>query len=293
VDFEGRVVVVTGSGRGIGRGHALLFGARGARVVVADSGAELDGTGASAEPADEVVAEIEAAGGTAVACYADVTREDGASSIVATAIERFGRIDAVVNNAGRNSRIPFGEMPLDEYRRMLDLHFFGSLCTIRAAWPHFVEAGYGRVVNTVSEALFAGHDMTHYAAAKGAVFGLTRTLATEGEAHGILVNAVAPRGITRSSVANVFATAPAEVLEEARRRSAPEMNSPTMVYLAHHSCTATGELFQTGGRSVRRFAVVRSRPLRLSTLDPEEVAEGFDQLFDLTDVSVVDHHLPG
>ncbi|HEY6532777.1 MAG TPA: SDR family NAD(P)-dependent oxidoreductase [Acidimicrobiales bacterium] len=292
IRFDGRAVVVTGAGRGIGRAHALYLASLGAQVVVADLGSELDGSGSSTAPADEVVAEIEARGGTAIAAYGNVADEADAAAIVGAAVERFGRIDALVNNAGRNSRIPFAEMPLDEYRRMLDVHFWGALFTIRAAWPHFVETGYGRIVNTVSEALFAGENMTHYASAKGAVLGLSRGLAAEGEDVGILVNLVAPRALTRSSEANVFSGYPTDVLDKIRRVSAPEMNSPVVAYLAHESCAVTGELFQTGGPTMARMAVVRSQTLGLAEFRPEEVAEGLDGLLDLADATLIDHHLP-
>ena len=155
--FDDRVVVVSGAGHGIGRSHALLLAAKGAHVVVADYGVGIDGTGSSRAPADAVVQEIEDNGGEAVACFASVADERGAEFIVATAIEAFGRLDAVINNAGIHDPGLFEILSPNQFRRMIDVHYFGTLLVTRAAWPHFVKAGYGRVVNTVSEAMLGGY----------------------------------------------------------------------------------------------------------------------------------------
>jgi NAD(P)-dependent dehydrogenase (short-subunit alcohol dehydrogenase family) len=198
--FDDRVAIVTGAGRGIGRVHARLLAAKGARVVVADLGGEIDGRGSSTAPADAVVGEIRANGGEAVACYGSVADEADVASIVETALDAFGRLDVVVNNAGIHDPAPFEALSVAQFRRMFDVHFFGTMMVTHAAWPHFVRAGYGRVVNTTSEAMLGGiPHLSSYGAAKGAVFGLTRNLATEGAAHGIRVNALAPRAHTRMS----------------------------------------------------------------------------------------------
>ena len=215
--FDGRVVIVTGAGRGIGRRHALLLAAKGARVVVADYGVGIDGGGSTPEPAEDVVKEIKDAGGEAVAHYASVADELGAKAIVDTAIDAFGRLDIVINNAGIHDPALFDAASVEQFQKMFGVHFFGSLFVSRAAWPHFVEAGYGRIVNTVSEAMLGGiPELTSYGSAKGAVFGLTRNLATEGSAHGIRVNALAPRAYTRMSASH--AEALSEFLRDAARR---------------------------------------------------------------------------
>jgi NAD(P)-dependent dehydrogenase (short-subunit alcohol dehydrogenase family) len=290
--FDGRVAVVTGAGRGIGRSHALLLAARGARVVVADLGGGIAGAGASKEPADEVVAEIRAAGGAAVASHASVADEAGAASIVATALDTFGRLDVVVNNAGIHDPGAFEALAVDQFRTMLDVHYLGTLFVIRAAWPHLTAAGYGRIVNTASEAMLGGiPELTSYGAAKGAVFGLTRNLATEGAPHGIQVNAIAPRAYTRMSASHSDRLA--EVLAMSREDMAqvnasmpPELCSPAAAYLAHESCAVTGEVLQVGMGGVSRLAVVETRGIARDPLTAEDVAAAIDQILDTTDAQV-------
>lgn len=290
--FDGRVAVVTGAGRGVGRSHAMLLAAKGARVVVADYGVGIDGVGSSSAPADEVVQEITGSGGQAVACYGTVAEPQGAQAIVDTAIEKFGRIDIVVNNAGIHDPGLFGELSVEQFRRMLDVHFFGSLLVSRAAWPHFVAAGYGRIVNTVSEAMLGGiSELTSYGAAKGAVFGLTRNLATEGAPHGIRVNAVAPRAYTRMSASHSDSVAaqlsiPAEVMETINASMPPELCAPAAAFLAHEHCPLNGEVLQIGMGGVARIAVVRSVGITKTPLTAEDIAENLEKIMDLSDAQV-------
>ena len=193
--FDGRSVIVTGGGRGFGRCHALLLASRGARVVVADYGVELDGSGSSPEPAEQVVKEIESAGGEAVACFANVADEGGAQEIVDTALKAFGRLDVVVNNAGIYAGDWFDGVDNAQFRRMVEYHYLGTVFVAKAAWPHLKSAEHGCIVNTSSEAV-VGHipKSPDYAGAKGAVFAFTKALALNGKLHGVRVNAVAPRG---------------------------------------------------------------------------------------------------
>ncbi|WP_205634696.1 SDR family NAD(P)-dependent oxidoreductase [Mycolicibacter kumamotonensis] len=290
--FDGRVAVVTGAGRGVGRSHAMLLAAKGARVVVADYGVGIDGVGSSSAPADEVVQEITGSGGQAVTCYATVAEPQGAQAIVDTAIEQFGRIDIVVNNAGIHDPGLFGELSVEQFRRMLGVHFFGSLLVSRAAWPHFVAAGYGRIVNTVSEAMLGGiSELTSYGAAKGAVFGLTRNLATEGAPHGIRVNAVAPRAYTRMSASHSDSVAaqlsiPAEVMETINASMPPELCAPAVAFLAHEYCPLNGEVLQIGMGGVARIAVVRSVGITKTPLTAEDIAENLEKIMDLSDAQV-------
>jgi NAD(P)-dependent dehydrogenase (short-subunit alcohol dehydrogenase family) len=292
--FEDRVAIVTGAGRGIGRSHALLLASRGARVVVADVGGDIGGTGSSHGPADDVVDEIRASGAEAVASYASVADEAAAASIVETALDAFGRIDAVVNNAGIHDPGLFETLSTDQFRRMLDVHFFGTLFVTKAAWPHFTAAGYGRVVNTASEAMLGGiPELTSYGAAKGAVFGLTRNLATEGARHGIHVNALAPRAYTRMSASSSDALAdmmamPREVMDQVNASMPPGLCAPAAAFLAHESCPLNGEVLQVGMGGVARLAVVHTQGISKDSLTAEDITENLDAIIDVTDARVTE-----
>ncbi|WP_045877797.1 SDR family NAD(P)-dependent oxidoreductase [Pseudofrankia sp. DC12] len=284
--FDGRVAVVTGAGRGIGRCHALLLAARGAKVVVADYGGSTDGTGSSAAPAEEVVKEIAAAGGEAVASFASVAEEDGAASIVATALDSFGRLDIVVNNAGISDKAPFEELTNEKFRRMVDVHFLGTLYVTRAAWPHLIASGTGRVVNTTSEAVLGTlEQLTSYASGKGAVLGLTKSLAGEGAKVRVRVNAVAPRARTRMSEESAAAQTDPVVRRRAEAVLAaldPALISPAAAYLAHESCALNGEVLVVGGGAVHRLTLAISKGITKPDLTLEDVAAGLDEICDLT-----------
>ena len=286
--FDGRVAVITGAGRGIGRAHALLLASRGAQVVVADIGCQIDGRGVSTQPAENVVREIQAAGGQAVTCYASVTDEAGAASIVATALETFGKLDIVINNAGIFGPAPFETITTEQFRAMIDVHYFGTLFVTRASWPHLVAAGYGRIVNTTSETMLGTPLVSSYGAAKAAIFGLSRNAAVEGAGHGIKVNCLAPRAATRMGDAlSEMIDRPAEILEELKAAMPPEINAPAAAFLAHESCLLNGEvLFVTPGR-VARLAVVLSEGLSKDAISAEDIAENIDLIMDATNATVI------
>jgi NAD(P)-dependent dehydrogenase (short-subunit alcohol dehydrogenase family) len=246
MDFDGRVAVVTGAGRGIGRAHALLLAARGASVVVNDLGGSMAGGGADAGPADDVVDEINAAGGMAMADAHDVASEHGAGALVAAALDSFGRIDVVVNNAGIIRWADFPDADAENVESHLAVHVLGSFHTARAAWPHLVEQGYGRIVNTTSSGMFGLPNNVGYATAKAGVVGLTRSLATAGAAHGIKCNLVAPAAFTR--MAGGADDSPMATT------MAPELVAPMVAFLAHEDCPVTGEIYSAGaGRFARIF----------------------------------------
>jgi NAD(P)-dependent dehydrogenase (short-subunit alcohol dehydrogenase family) len=289
--FDGRAVIVTGAGRGVGRSHALLFAARGARVVVADLGGNLDGSGGSNGPADEVVKEIEAAGGEAVACYASVADEAGAAAIVEAAMDSFGRVDVVVNNAGIAAPLDWIEnLTAADYRRMVEVHHLGTVYVTKAAWPHMMAAGYGRVVNTTSEgATGVVPKNSNYGSAKGAVLGFTRSVAIDGARHGIRVNAVVPRANTRMATPDILShvyDAPEDAFGSMPQFAA-ERVSPAAVYLAHESCQLNGELLVAGGGQVLRLALIESQGISSDDLTPELIAENIDKVLDTTDAQVM------
>lgn len=296
--FDGKSVIVTGAGRGFGRCHALLLASRGARVVVADNGVNADGSDPSPEPARQVAKEIEAAGGEAVACFASVADEAGAAAIVQTALDAFGRLDVVVNNAGIVDPHWFEDLSMEHFRRMDEVHHLGTVQVSRAAWPHLVAAGNGCIVNTASEAILGNvPKSTSYSAAKGAVFAFTRALALDARRHGVRVNAVAPRGNTRMSeppmLSRVFDRPVESFNTEFHHRLLPEFVSPAVAYLAHESCPLNGEVLISGGGQVMRLAVVETIGITREIPTPEDVAENIDAVLDLAGARLMGLDMPG
>jgi NAD(P)-dependent dehydrogenase (short-subunit alcohol dehydrogenase family) len=275
--FEGRVAVVTGAGRGIGRAHARLLAERGARVVVNDLGGTMQGVGADAGPASGVVAEIVAAGGTAIADASDVSSASGAQTLVDTAVDRFGRLDILVNNAGI---IKWAGMPdVDEANLAshLAVHVGGSFNTARAAWPGMVEQGYGRIVMTTSSGMFGLPNNLSYATAKAAVVGLTRSLTTAGAPHGIKVNLIAPAAMTRMAGAAVDDASGAPQM-------APELVAPMVAFLAHEACPVSGEIYAAGAGRFARIFIASTEGYVHPTAAPtvEDVAEHWATINDET-----------
>ncbi|MFE5027441.1 SDR family NAD(P)-dependent oxidoreductase [Streptomyces sp. NPDC056656] len=249
--FEGRVAVVTGAGRGIGRAYALLLAQRGAKVVVNDLGGTMEGGGADSGPAHAVVEEIRAAGGTAVADTHDISTQVGGAAVIDTALEHFGRIDVLVNNAGIIEYGDLSQVDLGNLERHLAVHPHGSFTTMWAAWPQFVEQGYGRVVLTTSSGVFGMAENLSYAAAKGGLIGLARSARLAGEPHDIKVNLVAPAAYTRMAGGDPLG-------EDTAKSPAPAMSpdaiAPLVAYLAHESCPVNGEIYTAGaGRFARLF----------------------------------------
>jgi NAD(P)-dependent dehydrogenase (short-subunit alcohol dehydrogenase family) len=239
--------VITGAGRGIGRAYALLLAGRGARVLVNDLGGSMQGTGADAAVASTVVAEIEAAGGTAIADLSDVATAEGADALVAQAVETFGRVDILINNAGIIKWAGLPDIDLDNLERHIAVHVLGSFNTTRAAWPHMVEQGYGRIVMTTSSGVFGLPKNLSYATAKAGVIGLTRSLATMSAAYGIKVNLIAPAALTRMA-------GPDAEPDDASSPMAPDLVAPLVAFLAHEACPVNGEMYAAGaGRFSRLF----------------------------------------
>jgi len=225
IDFKGRVAIVTGAGGGLGRQHALALARRGARVVVNDLGGARDGSGGSASAAQQVVDEIRAAGGEAMANAASVTDFEAVQAMVQQAVDAWGRVDILVNNAGILRDKSFAKMELADFRLVLDVHLMGAVHCCKAVWPHMTAQKYGRIVMTTSSSgLYGNFGQSNYGAAKLALVGLMQTLALEGAKHDIRVNSLAPTAATRMTEDLM----PAEVL----RALQPEAVVPAMLVLA-------------------------------------------------------------
>ncbi|GMU79390.1 MAG: putative short-chain dehydrogenase/reductase [Acidimicrobiia bacterium] len=272
--FDGRVAIVTGAGRGIGRAHALLLAARGARVVVNDLGGSMTGSGASPGPAADVVSEIVAAGGEAVASTDTVSTPDGGRAIVAAALEAWGRVDIVVNNAGVLDAEPFEAADEATIDAALTTHLRGAFHVLRPAWPVMREQRYGRVVNTSSGAVFGSPAGLAYQAAKAGLIGLTRGLAVAGGDAGIKVNGLMPTAYTRMTD-----TIPDDRFREfLETRFTPERVAAAAALLAHERCPVTGELFATGGGRIARVFLGVTQGYVSDEITPEDVAAHFDEI---------------
>jgi NAD(P)-dependent dehydrogenase (short-subunit alcohol dehydrogenase family) len=288
--FDGRVAVVTGAGRGIGRAYALLLARRGAKVVANDLGASTAGEGADAGPAQDVVAEIAAAGGDAVADGHDVSTEEGGRSIVEAAVERYGRLDIVVGNAGIIRWAGLPQVDLANLERHLAVHLVGSFTVLRAAWPHFVEQGYGRAVLTTSTGLFGLEGNLSYAAAKAGLIGLVRSAKLAGAPHGIKVNLIAPAAQTRMAGGEPQDTARDTARDRVRDTApgesvmSPDAVAPMAAFLAHESCPVSGEIYTAGaGRFARLFIASTEGYLhRGGPAAIEDVAAHWDEINDET-----------
>jgi NAD(P)-dependent dehydrogenase (short-subunit alcohol dehydrogenase family) len=282
--FDGKVALITGAGRGLGRAHAMLLAGRGAAVLVNDLGADLDGTHTSAAPAHEVVAEITAAGGRAVANFDSVATSPEA--IVAAAVDTFGRLDIVVNNAGFEQPVPFGKSTLDDIRRHLDVHFLGTAGVTLAAWPHLVASGSGRVVNTTSATVYGMANRTGYGAAKAAIFGFTRSLAIDGAEAGVKANCVAPGAGTRMADAS---DTPDEMKAYMRERMPPSLVSQVVAYLAHEQCAISGETLAAAGGKVSRMTLGETNGFTDISLTPETVRARLAEALDPSSFRVFEH----
>ena len=254
IDFEGQVAVVTGAGRGLGRLYAIELARRGASVVVNDLGGSMHGEGADASVADQVVEEITAAGGAAVASHDSVDSPEGGEAIVRAAVEQFGRLDAVVSNAGIFNSIAFDELTADDWHRMLRVHLDGGFYLAQPAYRVMKTQGYGRFVFISSSAgMFGQHLEAHYAAAKAGLVGLTNVIALEGAPHGILANTVLPFGFSRMVTETL---GDPKALEESGFLKAirPELVTPIVVYLASRACEFSHRNYSAfGGRFARVF----------------------------------------
>ncbi|CAM2157777.1 putative short-chain type dehydrogenase/reductase Rv0148 [Pararobbsia alpina] len=228
LSFDGRVAIVTGAGGGLGKQHALALAARGAKVLVNDLGGDVNGAGGTHSAAQQVVDEIRAAGGEAMASGASVTDYEAVRKMVDQVMDAWGRVDVLVNNAGILRDKTFAKMDLDDFRRVIDVHLMGSVHCTKAVWQIMQDQRYGRIVMTTSSSgLFGNFGQSNYAAAKMAVVGLMQTLALEGAKYGIKVNSLAPSAFTRMTE-GLFSEEIADMLT-------PESVVPAMLVLAHEN----------------------------------------------------------
>lgn len=273
--FDGRVAVVTGAGRGLGRAYALMLAQRGAAVVVNDTGADLTGDGVHDDPSERVAAEIRDAGGVAVACTASVATRDGGEAIIGAALEHYGRVDVVIHNAGNVRRAPLREMSPEDFDAVLDVHMRGAFHVVRAAFGAMCDAGYGRIVLTSSiGGIYGNADVANYAAAKAGVIGLSNVAALEGAAHGVRCNVVVPAAVTR--MAEGIDTSAYPPME-------PELVAPVVGWLAHESCSVNGEVLIALAGRVARAAVVESPGVYQPDWTIEDVDARIEAIRDLTD----------
>jgi NAD(P)-dependent dehydrogenase (short-subunit alcohol dehydrogenase family) len=283
IDFQDRVALVTGAGRGLGASHSRLLAERGAAVVVNDPGVATDGTESDARPSDTVVAEIREAGGAAVADYGSVSSPDDAEAMVQRAIDEFGRIDIVVNNAGILRDKAFHNLEWPDLDAVLDVHLKGAFYVTRPAFRHMREQGYGRIVVTSSNSgLLGNFGQTNYGAAKMGLVGLMNVLAIEGAKYDIKANAVAPVARTRMTE---------ELLGPMVEKLDPAFVSPVVAYLCSEGCAVTGEIYSAAGGVVSRMFVGLTagwfkHPEREGALTPEDVENNLEAIRDETDYTV-------
>lgn len=274
IRFDGQVVVVTGAGGGLGRAYAHLLAERGASIVVNDLGGDVHGSGDSRGPADTVVSEIEAAGGKAVVSYDSVATPQGGRAIVATALQAFGRVDALVHNAGILRDKSFLKLTPEDVQDVLDVHLKGAFFVGQPAFEAMKEQGYGRMVFTASASgLFGNFGQANYGAAKTGLIGLMRVLSIEGSRYGIHVNCVSPAARTRMTE---------ELLGPLSDRLDPAHVAPLVAYLCSRQCNFTGEIFSAGGgRFARVFLGLTSGWYSGGDpVSPEQLADRIDTIFD-------------
>ena len=283
VDFSGKVAVVTGGGRGMGRAYCLLLASRGAAVVVNDPGVQPRGDDPDASVAADVVREIEAAGGRAVAAMDSVATAEGGAAIVETALRAFGRVDLLVHNAGVVTASTFADQPMDEVLNIMAVHLLGAWYVGQPAWLDMEKRGYGRIVLTTSMAQFGHYRQPAYAAAKTGIIGLVKSLAHEARHKelDIKVNAIAPLAGTR--------LARPDAKERWGELIAPENVAAVVAYLLSDQCPVSGEIVHAGGTHFARGFLAQTRGWSSGTspLTPEQVREHFGEALDLAD-----YHIP-
>ena len=281
INFDGRVAVITGAGNGLGRSHALFFASRGAKVVVNDLGGSVAGTGGSSAAADGVVAEIQAAGGEAVANYESVATEEGGQNIIKTALDAFGTVDILINNAGNVRDKSFAKMALEDFRSLMDVHVMGAVYCTHAAWPVMKEKSFGRIVMTTSASgLYGNHGHTNYGAAKMALVGFMNALKEEGQRYNIAVNAIAPMAATRMSQE--------AMTEEFVTVTRPEFVTAMVAWLCAPENDASGHIIEGGAGYYAKVEVREAAGVLFGTDSvptPEQIRDRYSEITDMSNAS--------
>lgn len=281
-EFEGKVVVITGAGGGLGRAHALEFAKRGARVVVNDLGCNVHGDGSS-DMADQVVSEIKAAGGEAIANQASVSDHEDAMNIITDAVDAYGTIDILVNNAGILRDKSFKNMTLDEWDHVIDVHINGTAYVTHAAWPIMYQNNYGRIVFTSSgSGIWGNFGQANYGAAKMGMLGLMNVLALEGAAHNIRVNCLAPGASTRMT-ATVPGREPLDV-DNIPPERAPSLVTPAVIHMCSEDAP-TGKVFQASGGNFSIAAMYTNQGSQLGVdASYESLIDNLDIITDMSNI---------
>jgi len=278
IRYDNRVAVITGAGSGLGRSHALFLASRGAKVVVNDLGGAVDGSGASTSAGEKVVAEIKAAGGEAVANADSVATPEGATRIIQSAIDNYGQIDILINNAGNLRDKSFAKLQPEDFDAVVDVHLSGSAYCTLAAWPHMKEAGYGRVVMTTSSAgLFGNFGQGNYAAAKMGVYGLMNALKHEGRKFNININTLAPMALTRMTE-DIMS-------DKIKPLVKPEFVTPIVAWFCAEENTTSGDVVEAGAGYYAKVQIVEGAGVVLGGGEiptPELIQENYEKITDMS-----------
>ncbi len=274
IRFDGKVAVITGAGGGLGKAYALLLASRGAKVVVNDLGGSFDGSGSDTTPAQQVVDEIKSAGGEAIASYDSVAEYESAQKIIATALDTYGKVDILINNAGILRDKSLVKMELDDYRMVMSVHLDGTFFCTKAAFPSMKEQNYGRIVSTASAAgLYGNFGQTNYGAAKMGIAGLMNCVAQEGGRYNIKANTIVPTAGTRLT----FTVMPEDVISKVK----PEFVAPLVGWLCSEGCEESGKMFSAGAGYFARAAVVEGAGITFggeNEITIEMLIEKMDQI---------------
>jgi len=270
--FDGRVAVITGGGRGLGREYALLLASRGAKVLINDNGSALDGSGGDDGPAQALVDEIKALGGEAVACTESVTTPEGGKAIIEAALDSFGKIDILIHSAGNSRFCPLETLSHEEFRSVVDIHLLGGFNVVQPSFPLMMKQGYGRVVLTGSiGGIYTMPTVAPYAVSKSGLIGLNQAIAIEGAERGIKSNIILPGASTRM-VEGVDTTGFPPM--------GPELVAPVVGWLAHESCSISGEMIISAAGRVARAFITESEGVYEADWTIEKMAERIDAIRD-------------